>query len=111
MTEGTSLVREMDAPAPGLPELCLKKSESGASMWHKQGTPASRQRAQNTVRAVTMSSETSSTCDTLPSAAREGGLLGAGGIRIGPSSEGERWGRNGERPQATWKLLNKSEEP
>ena len=52
MMEGISLVREMDAPASGLPELCRKKSESGAFMWPKQGATASREWAQNTVRAL-----------------------------------------------------------
>ena len=106
MMEGISLVREMDAPASGLLELCPKKSESGAFMWPKQGVGP-----EHGAGFVTVSSEASSTCDTLPSTAREGGLLGAGGIRIGSSSKGERWGRNGGQPRVTWELQNKSEEP
>lgn len=41
---------------------------------------------------------------TLPSTARDGGLHGAGGLRIGSLSKGERWGRN-EPPQVIWESL------
>lgn len=42
--------------------------------------------------------------DTLPSTARDGGLRGAGGIRIGSLSRGEGRGRN-EQPQVIWETL------
>lgn len=42
--------------------------------------------------------------DTLPSTARDGGLHGAGGIRTGSLSKGERWGRK-EQPRVTWESL------